>query len=62
MSLSVDGVVQHVRSRCPCSRVWHLRGRGTGTQGGNWTEVECEGGKGKGGEGKRGSEKGDGKG
>jgi len=25
VSLSVGGVVQHVRSRCPCSGVWHLR-------------------------------------
>ena len=25
MSLSVGGVVQHVRSRCPCSGVWHLQ-------------------------------------
>jgi len=24
VSSSVDGVVQHVRSRCPCSGVWHL--------------------------------------
>ena len=24
--LSVGGVVQHVRSRCPCSGVWHLCG------------------------------------
>jgi len=24
VSLSVGGVVQHVRSRCPCSGVWHL--------------------------------------
>jgi len=24
VSLSVDGVVQHVRSRCPCSEVWYL--------------------------------------
>jgi len=24
MSMSVSGVVQHVRSRCPCSGVWHL--------------------------------------
>jgi len=23
LSLSVGGVVQHVRSRCPCSGVWH---------------------------------------
>ena len=25
VSSSVGGVVQHVRSRCPCSGVWHLR-------------------------------------
>jgi len=24
VSLSVGGVVQHIRSRCPCSGVWHL--------------------------------------
>jgi len=24
MSSSIGGVVQHVRSRCPCSGVWHL--------------------------------------
>jgi len=24
VSLSVGGAVQHVRSRCPCSGVWHL--------------------------------------
>jgi len=24
VSLSVGGVEQHVRSRCPCSGVWHL--------------------------------------
>ena len=24
VSLAVGGVVQHVRSRCPCSGVWHL--------------------------------------
>ena len=27
VSLSVGGVVQHVRSRCPCSGVWHLISR-----------------------------------
>jgi len=26
VSPSVGGVVQHVRSRCPCSGVWVLRG------------------------------------
>ena len=26
MSLSIGGVVQHVRSWCPCSGVWHLDG------------------------------------
>ena len=31
MSLSVGGVVQHVRSRCPCSRVWHLPPSGLST-------------------------------
>jgi len=25
VSLSVGGVVQHIRSRCPCSGVWHLQ-------------------------------------
>jgi len=27
VSLPVGSVVQHVRSRCPCSGVWHLRSR-----------------------------------